>query len=46
MSYDRLREAIKSAWDQILASDLDALIEDIGNRCQAVIDADGLFTRY
>jgi hypothetical protein len=46
ISYHRLREAVKAAWDQIPASDLDALIEDMGNRCQAVIDANGLFPRY
>jgi hypothetical protein len=46
MSYDSLRVAVKTAWEVVGASELDSLIAQMPDRCQAVIDANGLFTRY
>ena len=46
MSYDRLREAVKDAWDKVGRSEFEELIQSMPARCQAVIDADGLFTKY
>ena len=46
MSYNRLREAVKEAWEVITEAELDSLMDEMGDRCQNVIDADGKFTRY
>lgn len=46
MSYDRLREAVKEAWERVGEHEFKALIESMQARCQAVIDAKGLFTKY
>lgn len=46
MSYERLRKAVKEAWDMVGEHEFKALIESMPARCQAVIDADGLFTKY
>jgi hypothetical protein len=45
-SYDRLRTAVKEAWDVIGADELQALVREIPARCQAVIDAEGRYTPY
>ena len=46
MSYDRLREAVKDAWEKVGRFELEELIKSMPERCQAVIDANGLFTKY
>lgn len=46
MSYDRLRAAVKEAWEAVPQSYLTELIQEMPKRCQAVIDARGMHTRY
>ena len=46
MSYDRLREAVKEAWNSIEQRQLDDLIDSLHDRCVAVIAADGRHTKY
>jgi len=46
MSDDRLREAVKEAWANVGPLELRELVESMPARCQAVIDANGLFTKY
>ena len=46
MSYDRLRKAVKDAWEKIGRVELEELINSMQARCQAVIDTKGLFTKY
>ena len=46
MSYDRLRGAVKEAWDAITPQELDDLVNEMRERCQAVIDAEGKYTRF
>ena len=46
LGYDRLRAAVKDAWEKVGEFGFRALIESMPARCQAVIDADGLFTKY
>jgi transposase len=46
MTYNQLRDAVKDAWDKVGAFEFDALIRSMPERCQAVIDANGLFTKY
>lgn len=46
MSYDRLRAAVKEAWERVGRFELEELIKSMKDRCQAVIDANGLFTKY
>jgi hypothetical protein len=45
-SYDRLRIAVKEAWDAIGELELLALVREMPARCQAVIDANGMHTKY
>ena len=40
-SYDKLRTAVKEAWDVIGADELQALVREMPARCQAVIDVEG-----
>jgi hypothetical protein len=46
LSYDRLRQAVREAWDAITSSQLDSLIESMSKRCQAVIDVEGRHIKY
>ena len=46
MTYDRLRVAVKRAWDSVGQEEFRELIESMLARCQAVIAANGLFTKY
>lgn len=46
MSYDRLIVAVKDTWEKVGAHEFKALIESMQERCQSVIDAKGLFTKY
>lgn len=45
-SYDRLRAAVKEAWEAIPESFFMELLESMRDRCQAVIDANGMHTRF
>ena len=44
MSYDRLRGAVRKAWDAITPQELSDLVDEIRERCQAVINAEGKYT--
>jgi transposase len=46
LSYARLRDAVKEAWDAVPVEFLRQLIDDMPKRCQAVIDAEGRFTKF
>jgi len=46
MTYDRLRVAVKDVWEKVGQDEFEALIQSMQARCQAVIDAKGLFTKY
>ncbi len=46
MSYEKLWVAVKAAWEAVPDSFLDELIASMPARCQAVIDANGRFTKY
>ena len=44
-NFDRLRAAVKRAWDIFGQEEFRELIESMPARCQAVIEANGLFTK-
>ena len=44
--YDQLREAVTAAWNAVPEDYLNELLEQMPARCQAVIDANGMHTRY
>ena len=46
LSYDALRAAVKEAWEAIGQDTLRELVASMPERCQAVIDANGLYTPY
>jgi hypothetical protein len=46
LSYDQLRAAVKEAWDAVPVEFLRELINSMPARCQAVIDAEGGYTKY
>ena len=46
MTYNALRAAVKDAWEKVGRHEFEELINSMPARCQAVIDADGLFTKY
>ena len=46
LSYDRLHQAVKEAWNAITTNQLDDLIDSMSARCQAVIDAHGGHTKF
>jgi hypothetical protein len=46
MTYDKLRMAVKKAWEKVGRFEFEALINIMPVRCQAVIDANGMFTKY
>jgi hypothetical protein len=46
MGYNQLREAVKEAWDTIGQFKFEKLIQSMPAGCQAVIDAERLFTKY
>ncbi len=45
-SYPTLRTAITEAWEAVPESYLEALLQEMPIRCQAVIEANGMHTRY
>ena len=46
MGYDQLRVAVKDAWEKVNQHEFEELISSMLKSCQAVIDAEGLFTKY
>ena len=46
LSYDTLRKAVKEAWDAVTVEQLHDLIKSMRARCQAVIDANGMQTKF
>jgi len=46
MTYDRLRTVVRKAWSSVGQHEYRDLIESMRERCQAVIEANGLFTKY
>jgi len=46
LNYSNLRIAVKDAWEKVGEDEFKALIESMPARCQAVIDANRLFTKY
>jgi hypothetical protein len=46
ISYDQLRAAVKDAWEKVGQHEFEVLINSMPERCQAIIDAEGLFTKY
>ena len=46
IGYDQLRAAVKDAWKKVGQHEFEELISSMLERCQAVIDAEGLFTKY
>jgi hypothetical protein len=44
--YDQLRVAVREAWDSVTQEDLDNLLNEMHDRCQAVITANGMYTKY
>lgn len=45
-SYKRLREVIQEAWESISHERIIELVHSMRERCQAVIEADGWYTKY
>lgn len=46
MTYSQLRQAVEEAWTAVGMEQLDALIDSMHDRCDAVILAEGRHTRY
>ena len=46
LSYNTLRKAVREAWDAVTSEQLDALIDEMHDRCKAVIIAEGRHTKY
>ena len=46
MLYNRLRDAVKDVQEKVGEHEFKVLIESMQERCQAVINANGLFTKY
>jgi hypothetical protein len=46
MSYNELRQSVKEAWEAIAEDRLITLLREMKDRCQAVIDADGMHTAF
>jgi transposase len=45
-SYPQLRKVVQEAWDSITHATIQELIKGMGNRCIAVILAEGGYTKY
>ena len=46
MSYDKLRAAVKEAWEAVPEDYLMELLDSMPARCQAVINAKGMYTKF
>jgi hypothetical protein len=45
-SCKKLRQAVQEAWESITHDRIRELVHSMKERCQAVIDADGWYTKY
>lgn len=45
-SYDDIRRQVKEAWDAITPEYLQSLVNSMRERCEAVIQAEGGYTRF
>jgi transposase len=45
-SYKRLRSAVQEAWESITHERVKELVREMPARCRAVIEAQGLYTKY
>jgi hypothetical protein len=45
-SYKRLREVVKEAWESITHERIKQLVREMPERCRAVIEAQGAYTKY
>ena len=45
-SYKKLREVVLEAWESITHERIKELVREMPDRCRAVIEADGLYTKY
>jgi len=45
-SYKRLRSTVNEAWESVTHERIKELIREMPERCQAVIDAKGGYTKY
>ena len=45
-NYKRLRAAVIEAWNTITDEEIRDIIREMGDRCQAVIDANGMYTKW
>jgi hypothetical protein len=45
-SYNTFCVAVKEAWDTIIKQQLAQLLQGMKDRCQAVIDANGIYTHF
>ena len=45
-SYDAIRQAVQEAWEAVPQAYLEELIISMPARCQAVVDVNGMHTRY
>lgn len=45
-SYKRLKETVKEAWESVTHDRIRELIREMPERCRAVIEAKGLYTKY
>ena len=46
MTYDQLRGAVKDTWDKVGQFEFETFIHSMKDRCKAVIQAEGRFTKY
>jgi hypothetical protein len=46
LSNDDLRVAVKRAWEVVEGSELEGFISQMPERCQALVEANGLFSRF
>ena len=46
LSYDRLRVAVQEAWEAITEERLSDLIDSMSERCQDVVNANGMHTKW
>jgi transposase len=45
-NYNRLRAAVIEAWETITDEEIRDIIRQMRDRCQAVIDANGMYTKW
>ena len=45
-SFNSLRKMVEEAWNNVPSDELEALINSMHSRCQAIIKADGKHTKF